>query len=259
MEARILTINLAGVSDGWFEGRRDTLVTGIRALAPDVVLGQEVASRGSPYPYDQVEDLLGRIELHYSCFSPYGNPAEIASRERGGLALLSRWPLRRVETLQLPAGATSPDARVATMAVLQPPDGFLHVVGLHLSWPPEQTTVRAAQVRHVLGRIHDLGWDRDRVPLVLGGDLNAEEREPAIALLAARYTDAFRHHHPDAPGTTWAHANPLVWHTAPDRRLDYLFCDEQAMVRDARLTFDDPRAPASDHYGVFTVLGWETP
>lgn len=256
MDVRLVTINLSGVSDGWFEGRRETLVTGLRALEVDLVCMQEVASRGSPYPYDQVQDLSGRLELPFACFSPYGNPEEIESRERGGVAILSRWPFRMVETLLLPPGRVAPDSRVAALVSLTHPRGELHVLCTHLSWPVEAHDVRAAQLRYCLERVRDLGWEAPGARFVLAADLNAVETESGLTLLGARLKDAYRTHHPDRPGLTWTHANPLVWYDAPDRRVDFLFVDRGADVVAAEVVLDDPECPASDHYGVFGHFRW---
>lgn len=256
MDVRLVTINLSGVSDGWFEGRRETLVAGVRALEVDLVCMQEVASRGSPYPYDQVKDLSERLDLPFACFSPYGNPEEIESRERGGLSILSRWPFRMVETLPLPPGRVAPDARVAALVSLTHPHGDLRVLCTHLSWQPDAQDVRQEQVRYALARVRDLGWEAPGAHFVLAGDLNAVETEPCIALLGDRLADAYRLGRPDRLGLTWTHANPLVWYEAPDRRVDYLFADLGAQVVAAEVVLDDPDHPASDHYGVFGHLRW---
>lgn len=256
MDVRLVTINLSGVSDGWFEGRRETLVTGLRALEVDLVCLQEVSSRGAPYPYDQVQDLSDRLELPFACFSPYGNPEEIVSRERGGIAILSRWPFRMVETLPLPPGRTAPDARVAALVSLTHPQGDLHVLTTHLSWPLDDHDIRLDQTRYLMARVRDLGWERAGARFVLAGDLNAVETEPCITLLTEHLADAYRHRHPDASGLTWSHDNPLVWYQAPDRRVDYLFADRRAEVVAADVVLTEPAFPASDHYGVFGHFRW---
>lgn len=256
MDVRIATLNLGGVSDGWFEGRREALVDQLAALGLDAVCLQEVASRGSPYPYDQVVDLSARLSLPFACFAPYGNPDEIRSRERGGVALVSRWPLCWVEVLNLPPGPLSPDARVAALATLAHPEGLLHLLGTHLSWPVDAYQAREAQVRHALERVRDLGWLRPGARFVVAGDLNGVEQEPALRHLSEGLVDVFRSAHPGDPGLTWTHANPLVWYDAPDRRVDYLFADPQATVVSAQVALDRPEAPASDHYAVFAHLRW---
>ncbi|HEY9855857.1 MAG TPA: endonuclease/exonuclease/phosphatase family protein [Stenomitos sp.] len=253
---RLVTINLSGVSDGWFEGRREALVSGLRALELDLVCLQEVASRGSPYPYDQVEDLTERLELPFACFSPYGNPEEIESRERGGVAIVSRWPFRMVETLPLPPGKVGPDARVASLVSFTHPHGEFHVLATHLSWPLDASAVRSEQLRYAMARVCDLGWDQPGARFILAGDLNAVESEPGIAHLTEHLQDAYRGRHPDLPGLTWTHENPLVWYDAPDRRVDYLFVDRAAEVVAADVVLCDPECPASDHYGVFGHFRW---
>lgn len=256
MELSVLSFNLCGVEDGWFEGRRRVLVEGLLALRPDLICLQEVSSRGSPYPYDQVQDLADGAQMPYACFAPYGNPDEIRSRARGGIAMLSRWPFRMVETLQLPPGPQGTDARVAALGTLILPAGDVHAVCTHLSWQPDVGEARDAQVDHLLARVADLWLDQPGIRLVMAGDLNALENEPALRRLLGVMQDCYRAIHPDAPGHTWSHDNPLVWHPAPDRRLDYVLADLTAEVQDAELVFTDPRRPASDHYGVLARLRW---
>ncbi|MNY21624.1 Endonuclease/Exonuclease/phosphatase family protein [compost metagenome] len=202
-------------------------------------------------------DLAQRLSLSFACFSPYGNPDEVLSRERGGVALLARWPFLWVETLQLPPGPSAPDARVAALGTLAHPEGPIHLLGTHLSWPPDAQRTREAQVRHALERVRDLGWDRPGARFVLAGDLNGVEGEPGLRLLSQRLVDAYRAAHPTTPGLTWSHANPLVWYDSPDRRLDYLFADPAVTVRAAGVALDRLEAPASDHYAVFAHLSWE--
>lgn len=252
----MVTVNLSGVSDGWFEGRRDALVAGVRALQADVVCMQEVSSRGAPYPYDQVLDLSERLSLPYASFAPYGNPNEIKSRERGGLALLCRYPLRQNETLPLPPGPMPPDARVAVLGSVQHPRGDVQVVGLHLSWPLDAIEARAAQASYVVGRVRDLRWEVPGHRFVLAGDLNAVETEPAIALFRSYWQDVYRTKHPERAGLSWTHENPLVWYPAPDRRVDYIFADSSAEIVETDLALTDPVAPATDHYAVYAHLRW---
>ncbi|HEY9897550.1 MAG TPA: endonuclease/exonuclease/phosphatase family protein [Pantanalinema sp.] len=257
MDIRIATINLAGVSDGWFEGRREAMVEQLAELGLDALCLQEVASRGSPYPYDQVADLAARLGLSFACFAPYGNPDEVRSRERGGVALIARWPFRWVEVLQLPPGSVSPDARVAALGTLAHPEGLVHLLGTHLSWPLDAHQTREDQVRHALDRVRDLGWDRPGARFVLAGDLNGVEGEPALRLVSERLIDAYRAAHPTLQGLTWTRANPLVWYDSPDRRVDYLFADRGATVLAAEVALDRAEAPASDHYAVFAHLRWD--
>jgi endonuclease/exonuclease/phosphatase family metal-dependent hydrolase len=256
VELRLLTLNLTGTGCGWFEGRRAACVHGIRALAPDVVCLQEVSSRTTPYPYDQVQDLSERLDLPYSCFAPYGNPDEVVSQSWGGVAILARWPFWRTETLQLPPGPTPPDARVGLLAAIAHSEGPVHVLATHLSWPVPDHDTRDRQVAHALSRVRDLGWDRPGRRFVFAGDLNAVESEAAIARLREHLQDAYRVRHPDEPGLTWTHANPLVWYDSPDRRLDYLFVDTGSKVVGADVVLTDREIPVSDHYGLLATLRW---
>jgi endonuclease/exonuclease/phosphatase family metal-dependent hydrolase len=258
MVVRVVTLNLWGLN-GWFEGRAAALEAGLRALAPDIVCFQEATIRsrdGEVYhPAAAIGEAVG---LRVSAFSPYGNPAETMSPLQGGVAILSRWPIRVVENRRLPSGHAANDHRVALIATLAAPGGDLRVVTTHLSWRPEESEIRLVQAGVLLDYLSRCRWCGPAGRLILAGDLNATEDEPAIHLISERLKDAFRAAHPRDPGFTWVRQNPFarpIPPSVPDRRIDYLFCPRGARVASCRVVLDQP-SPVypSDHFGVFAEL-----
>lgn len=254
----MLTLNLQGLESGWFEQRRGSLIPQLQALDPDVIALQEVAIRKAPF-YHQALDLWRELPMAALAYAPYGNPAEVHSPEQGGVALLARWPLRLVENRRLPPGRRPPDNRVALLASVLHGPRPLHLAVTHLSWPPEEGHERARQLATILTRAHDYGWLEPSERFVLAGDLNAPPDDPAVVDLGCSLQDAWSRVHPEEAGHTWSHANPFTKsYPMPSRRLDYLFVDPRAHVREARLCFADPaRGFVSDHFGLLATFHWD--
>ncbi|WP_373046008.1 endonuclease/exonuclease/phosphatase family protein [Vulgatibacter sp.] len=95
-----------------------------------------------------------------------------------GVALLSRWPIRSVETLQLPSLA---EQRALLVAEVAHPDGLVTAAVTHFGLDPVE---RLRQARTVAERLRGL----PRV--VLFGDFNASYSEPSLAILAAELRDS---------------------------------------------------------------------
>jgi endonuclease/exonuclease/phosphatase family metal-dependent hydrolase len=259
MKTRIITINVAGTKDDWFDRRRDILVRGLASQNPDIICLQETTvSRGYSI-YDQARDVGEAIGLPVVAFTPYGNPIEIMSHEQGGIAIASRWPIRRVRNRRLPAAhETPPDSRVALFVALDTPAGELKVVTTHLSWEPDGAQMRLMQMGLILD---DLFQGQPLEPssrIVLTGDFNALETEPAINLIRDCFIDTFRFENPDQHGHTWLTSNPLTGRfPIADRRLDYIFCPLGAKIHQAKVVLGKTdKGFASDHLGVLAEIEW---
>jgi endonuclease/exonuclease/phosphatase family metal-dependent hydrolase len=254
---RCVTLNLAGMRDDWLEQRFGVVVRGLAPLAPDIICFQEATVRGHGVVYRQAQALGDALGLAYGAFAPYGNAIEVMSHDRGGVALVSRWPLRYSENIRLPEGQSeATDNRVAMFVTVLAPGGDLHIATVHLSWRVEEAEMRLVQLGLVLDYLAHSGLVDERARLVLMGDFNATEREPVLQLARASLLDVFRQCHPEGPGFTWIKANPLTgqW-PQPDRRLDYMFVPAGVRVDEAKVVLDraDP-VFASDHFGLFAAL-----
>lgn len=254
---RCVTLNLAGFKYDWFEAREQAVIAGLKRLEPDLVFFQEATVRSHSERYNQAARIGEAIGLNVSAFAPYGNPIEIMSHDRGGVALAARWPITYSENHRLPEGTmTATDNRVAVIARLETPWGPLHAVTTHLSWRPEEAEMRLVQGGILVDYLSHAGLCGPDAALIFGGDLNAEEREPVVQLLSERFQDCFRAVHPQDPGHTWNNVNPFTQMVVlPDRRLDYLFCPQGATVHAARVVLDTGEPTyASDHFGVMAEI-----
>jgi len=266
MKTRIVTINLAGTKDDWFEKRRDLMIKGLAACRPDIVCVQETTLSRGYVVYDQARDIGEAIGLPMTAFAPYGNSIEIMSSEQGGVAILSRWPMVRVRNRRLPAAHENPpDARVALFATFHTPHGELKVVTTHLSWEPDSTNMRLMQMGLIMDDLFQSQPLDPHTKLVLTGDLNAIESEPCVNLVNECLRDSFRHQHPENRGYTWSTNNPLTGKfPIADRRLDYIFCPTGAEIKKAEVILDHPikneaiqhEGFASDHFGVLAEIEW---
>ncbi|MEU4623180.1 endonuclease/exonuclease/phosphatase family protein [Actinoplanes sp. NPDC023801] len=246
---RLLTFNTLYRPDAWLR---------LRALAPeldgyDVVCLQEVMFRRNAR-------LLRRLApglRHHA----YAGPVVL----KGGLVLLSRWPITRRRFVRYPL--TSParpeylmrkGAQVVTVATGA---GELVVVNTHLSanrdddWSPGNrwTRVQRAEFERLADRL--AGLDAT-VPLVVAGDLNVPRDSAVLAgfLATAGLRDVL------AGDTRPTYRPTPVWPSPP--ALDHVLV-RPSMRAEARLVFagqvrlgDGRAAYLSDHYGVETELTW---
>ena len=258
---RVLTMNLWGIRGDW-EKRRAVLVDGLRDLQPDLVAFQESIVTDE---YDQVADLLGK-GLHV---------AHHGRRETDGqgISIASRWPLGRVEELDLQVNARTGDFACTTLiAELDVPGGIGPLLFVnHLpNWQLGFERERELQTVPVARRIEELVGEGDR-PVLVVGDLDAVPEASTIRFwrglqsldgMSVYYRDVWESAHRGAAGDTFSERNPLrspEWDIS--RRIDYILvrCSHKGPtldIRSASLAFDEPRDGvwASDHFGVVADL-----
>ena len=204
---------------------------------------------------------------------PYTAPLlKEKSRQRHGLRILSRYPVRACdahlfraqsfwERLFLPKGFI--------FCVVDVPEiGSVTVLNAHFvaGFTPDASDViriRAAQIEELGRFMHGIAG-----PLVLACDLNAA---PDVAA-PQNYHDVRRLGLRDAGSAcdeiTWDPGNPLLSAGAhrdcPAQRCDFVFHNDAWRVRRVETRFRDPCVPtigrplvhASDHRGVFAELEW---
>jgi endonuclease/exonuclease/phosphatase family metal-dependent hydrolase len=162
-----------------------------------------------------------------------------------GIGLLSRFPVRVLQTGKLPTTPRFPDLerRGALWASVSTEAGELHVVNTHLGLDRKE---RMLQVDALLGG-EWTGHMECRGPAVLLGDFNAGPRSPAYKRLLGKFRDVQLSLAGWPPRRTWPSFYPLF-------RLDHIFVNDGISVRSLRVPFDRTTRLASDHLPLVAEL-----
>ncbi|NBW95841.1 MAG: endonuclease [Planctomycetia bacterium] len=133
----------------------------IEAENPDLVCLQEVDRLVRRSRFDDQPRLLARA-LRFHSFFQQNVPV---GRGSYGNLVLSRWPVASRHRIALRHGRRKP--RGAQLAVVDSPEGLLHLVHTHLGLAERE---RRWQIERLLG--HMLFRSADRLPSLLVGDFN---------------------------------------------------------------------------------------
>jgi len=142
----------------------------IRRIDPHLVGLQEVDNRARRSQGIPQAEFLGRALRMQSRF---GKSMDF---EGGGygMAALSKFPIRRTESIRLPEGN---EPRVALLTEVELPGGRrIALVNVHFDWVGNDD-YRYAQARHLRDRLRNLG-----MPFVLLGDFNDRRGSRTLAL-----------------------------------------------------------------------------
>ena len=181
-----------------------------------------------------------------------------------GNAILSRWPIEKLDAVALPPGEAPNESRYALSALIETPYGSLRFTTTHLNSGWWHNDIRRLQLETLVTWLAD--QEPTDLPQILVGDLNAgpdfDEIRPMTGR-AAPYdprlslVDAWEHANPADPGFTWDRMNPHVDGREPQERIDYVFtarwrADGVGRVRAAERFGINPidEVVPSDHYGV---------
>jgi endonuclease/exonuclease/phosphatase family metal-dependent hydrolase len=244
---RICSYNLHGVSDdGQTRFRR--IAGELADYDPHAAAFQEVVSGAG------VEETSGQIARWISSMSGYYYRSQFSychqfmERYPEGVALLARYPLENITTIDLTRGlrnGVSPVlARNALACKMQVFGQTLILASVHLDHASDPV-VRSAQVEKLVREIDLYAEKSAAYCSVLAGDFNDVEGSPAIKYLrSAGYQDAFRACHKTA-GNTFPSSDPRS-------RIDYILIKGRATIVSSGLLLKDPEL--SDHIGVFAEV-----
>jgi endonuclease/exonuclease/phosphatase family metal-dependent hydrolase len=216
---QIITWNVWGLHGPWRE-REAAIVAALRNAQPDIVVLTESWAKGSD---SQCARLAGPLGLPHHAFS--GVAAQEDEAALSGVAVMSRWPIRRESSLSCGSAR-------AQFAEVSGPRGPILVYGLVMdAWWFDESQARQDAVRELLAHVNEAA--DTQAPLIICGDFNADPDSDEIRMLTGRTTapvpglsfyDAWEMAGPPAPGHTWSNNNPwatqLLW---PSRRIDYIF------------------------------------
>jgi endonuclease/exonuclease/phosphatase family metal-dependent hydrolase len=257
---RVMSFNLrnARSDDGenrW-ELRRDAVIALIRKQRPDL-LGTQEGYR------DQLDELMAGLPE----YGEIGVGREDGRREGEHSQILFRKERFRVEedgafwfsaTPEVPGSMSWGNriTRLCTWARLEdlPSGRTLTLYNLHLDH--ESQPSREESARLLLERIRGRGHGG---PVVVTGDFNAEEDNPAIRLLVERrdpaLQDTFRALHPQARETATFHGFHGFRGGTRGERIDFIFASADLRVRDAGISQGMRNGRyVSDHHSVYAEL-----
>ena len=203
----------------------------LRPLRPDIVGLQEVDNRatrsGSVDEAERLGQLLG-LNHAFGKFMDFQGGAY-------GMGILSRWPIDRVEPLQLPEGN---EPRVALIVHTRLPGGQpLAVVNVHFDWVRDDG-FRFAQAQTLAKHL-----DGMTVPYILLGDFNDVPESRTLALFKTGRGEALKP----------VGANFTFSSTQPTKEIDYIFFSPPSMFKPREVRVIDERV-ASDHRPLLAVL-----
>lgn len=224
---RVMTWNLWWRFGPW-EQRQEAIAEVVVAVAPDILGIQEVwAEEGGPNQAEILAERLGGFHV-----------AQGELRFRDGLAftnaIISRWPFASVEEVYLPKVDGTDSVRRVIGAIVAAPFGRVPVFTTHLTYQPDLSAERVAQVAGLADMVDRLCPNPEvDFPALVTGDFNAVPDSDEIRMLTGRaavpvpnlvLNDVWDIASDGSPGHTWCSTNPYLadsfW---PRRRLDYLF------------------------------------
>ncbi|WP_170284638.1 endonuclease/exonuclease/phosphatase family protein [Kribbella amoyensis] len=239
--------------------RQAGILTTLRRLEPDLVGLQESWRTTTSSQARQLGDALGLHSAYAGpSLPPRPDPAESPDQEgvELGLALLSRWPIRSVRRVLLPARHRfRPTTLLATID--HPRTPFQAVVTC-TEWEPAYADDHLAQTQALAALVGSLPQ-----PAVLLGDLNAapdsEELRPLLAVSVDTWAEGsgekdavtLSSRHPEAP----VEATKQL-----DRRIDYVLTSSggtgQRFWTEGVFLVGEPVGGVfpSDHFAVVTDL-----
>ncbi len=244
------------VPDGAWTRRRSLIAQALAGVNPDIVgLQEDRQDLPGDDGRSQSEQLARDLGRSFALL-----PSSDDAEDPKGNAVLSRHPVRRLETIPLPpapgeAARYGPGVRDGLYAAIDTPCGLIHFFVVHLT--THRGEAQLAEVERLLNHVSERAADGTAIVV---GDFNATPDTPTIKLMAAHLRDAWAEANPDDPGHT------MLVHTPRQpgdthMRIDYIFVGPGPEIVRAVLLGTQPDADgfyASDHFGVATTLRWPT-
>lgn len=175
---RIVSLN-TWKCDGAYRQRLGLMAEGLAALAPDVLLLQEVFATEDG-EVDTATFLARALAMHVAVAPARCKPRWIEGQSRlstSGLAVLSRYSLPSWKVLELPSDEADGE-RIALLASISQGKQEMWLANLHLTHLPEAGILRTRQLQSCLTALAALAG---KTPCLIGGDFNAAASSPELA------------------------------------------------------------------------------
>ncbi len=218
----------------------ERLAEEIKAQNPDFVALQEVDvnSRRNLAPHNNGKNFVNELAYLTGMFGYYGRTLNLGKSDNPGyygIAILSRHPAEKMETLYLPnPKAVEPRALLKGRFLL---DGHLPFVfaSTHLDFSNKETA--ELQARYIIPLL-----TADGIPAIVGGDFNCTPDQGAVQAMLEQ-------------GKLLSGEAPTFPSHAPVKRLDYLFGFPAAdFTLDSTGEGISSEHAASDHLPVFSTV-----
>jgi endonuclease/exonuclease/phosphatase family metal-dependent hydrolase len=241
-DVRVLVYNVHAGKDAAGKESVRRIADVVRSIDPDIVLFQEVDQRTKRSGgVDQPASYAELTGLHVA----FGRSLDYDGGEYG-IAVLSRWPIRRDTTIHLPVdppqerSGGSHEPRVAMSLVIDAPFGRLDLFNTHIDASGDDRW-RLQEIKTIERLAKEA--TRNNQHVLFGGDFNSTpESAVQTELRAAEFHDAW---------PTCGVGEGLSYPTdVPKKRIDYLFLVSGFECMAARVLSAD----ASDHRAVLFNL-----
>jgi endonuclease/exonuclease/phosphatase family metal-dependent hydrolase len=257
---KVVTINIFSDLSLW-NRRKALLLRELALLKPDLIALQEVSLQEKNAHW--LANELGFPEVFVS-------PKTGKAGRKEGIAILSRLPFERAETLDLRT-----QHRVAQYVLPQLEGEQLAFVNGHFFWQPGDSPERLAQIELLLNWLERIPGDP---PVVVCGDFNATPESQSVRKMLTRFGSAYAVRHGREPEYTTPTPLPrskrkllvtLITYLRYIRiseirlnwrgTLDYIFVGPRIVVQDSSLVLNrpdpvDPKIYPSDHFGLSATL-----
>ncbi|WP_169787707.1 endonuclease/exonuclease/phosphatase family protein [Luteipulveratus mongoliensis] len=204
----------------------------IDSSGADIVALQEVDR--SYGPRSDWADQGGELAIRLGMELAYGPAIDLAphkgsmQRRQYGVAILSRLPITRSDTVMLPTGPLS-EPRAVLRVELDTEGQPLTVLNTHLQWP--EADERVAQAAVLVDIIRECAG-----PIVLLGDLNASPDSEEVTSILEELVDTWT-----GPGLGYTEPS-----SAPYNRIDYILVRPGTSVHQAAVLTE--YVVESDHF-----------
>lgn len=222
---KLTTLNLQGFTD--WQQRKPEIVEYLKTTDPDVILFQEVVFLPGISPFNQAQ-LLNQ-ELDY----PYEHSAVTRLQVgleyptyREGLAMLSKYPVTKTDTIVLKKAEGDEHNRVVQLADLRVGNTAVLVANVHFSLT-DDTDFATAHLQETLEIIKDKGEER-----IIAGDFNIDHLEQLSDIWGQDYEASTK--------------IPYISYPAMNKRNDYVLVPKPLMFAELTTSGDE----LSDHRAV---------
>ena len=202
--------------------------------APDIVALQEVDCRTNREraPAQQGKDFATELAFRTGMIPAYGKTIPYAGGYYG-IAILSKYPLAKVERIYLPKTENGKEQRAVLVADVEYREGeYITFASTHLDYT--NTKERQVQVQ----KLNEVLLKSDH-PVILAGDFNAQPDSKEIAIGMADWKIV-------------SNLEPTIPAGSPRNTIDYIFCYPESRWEVVSATTS--RVELSDHLPVGAVV-----